>query len=313
MKPFVSLAIALFVAGSVLAEAHAAVLRPNVTVKADVVRLGDLFADAGERSETVVAAAPAPGASVVFNASKLQSIAKRSGLGWRPQSRYQHAVVARAGRLISAQDIEKRIRRAMAEAGLPADRRIALSKPDMTLHVAAEENRDIRIVNPRYNLQGRQFAAIVEVPRGAAGTERVQVTGSIYEELEVPVLARRVHRGETIRSSDLEFVKMRRDTVAANAIVEAEAIVGRTPRRLLSLGKPLRVSDLQMPFLVERGKLVTLVLRNPRMLITAQGRVMENGAEGDVVRVVNTRSRTTIQGIVVGPNRVMVQFPGNVQ
>ena len=45
MKCLTSLAIPLFVTSSVLADARAAVLRPNVTVNADVVRLSDLFDD----------------------------------------------------------------------------------------------------------------------------------------------------------------------------------------------------------------------------------------------------------------------------
>lgn len=313
MKSIVSLAIALFVTGSVFAETHAAVLRPNVIVESEVVRLGDLFADVGERSDSVVAAAPAPGARAVFNAGKLQSIARRSGLSWRPQSRYQHAVVVRAGRVIPAQEIEKRIREAMARAGLPQDRQIALSSPDMALHVAPDEEREIRVVDARYNLPGKHFSAIVEVPRGAAGTDRIQVTGNIYEELRVPVLARQVQRGDTIQSSDLDFVRMRRDAVDRNSVIEADGIVGKTPRRLLAVGKPLRATDLQMPFLVEKGKLVTLVVQNRKMLITAQGRAVENGADGDVIRIVNTRSRSTIQGVVVGPNRVKVQLPGTTR
>jgi flagella basal body P-ring formation protein FlgA len=311
MNAIASLAIALFVAGSVLADARAAVLRPNITVESDVVRLGDLFADVGERSDAVVAPAPAPGGKVVFNAARLQSIARSSGLSWRPQSRYQHAVVVRSGRLVSALDIEYRIRTAMVKAGLPSDRQIALSKPDMTFHVAPDEDRDIRIVNARYNLSGNQFSAIVEVPRGSAGTERIQVTGSVYEELEVPVLARRVQRGETIQRGDLDFIKMRRDAVARNAVIDVAGIVGKEPRRLLTVGQPLRAVDLQMPLLVEKENLVTLVLQNRNMLITAQGRAMESGAKGDVIRVVNTRSRATVQGVVVGPNRVTIQFPGS--
>lgn len=310
MKSIVTLTIALFVTGSVLADTQAAVLRPNVTVEADVVRLGDLFADVGERRDVVVAAAPAPGAKAVFNAGKLQAIARRSGLSWRPQSRYQSAVVVRAGRVIPAHEIERRIGAALERAGLPRDQRIALGSPDMTLHVAPDEEREIRVVNARYNLGGRQFSAVVEVPRGSTGPERIQVTGSLYEVVEIPVLARQVQRGETIQPRDLELVTMRRDAVDRNALIEADSIVGKTPKRLLAIGKPVRAGDLEMPLLVEKGNLVTVVAENRNMLITAQGRAVEDGAEGDVIRIVNTRSRSTIQGRVVGPNRVRVQFPG---
>lgn len=314
MKSVISIVTALFmVVGTTTEDANAAVLRPATTVNTDVVRLGDLFADAGEKRNDVVAAAPAPGAKTTYNARQLQSIARRSGLTWRPDSRYEKSVVSRAGRLISARDIEQKIRKSMLKAGLPPDRQIALSKADFTVHMAQGDNRDIRVTNSRFNVQGRQFSAILEVPRGKTTSKRVQVTGTLYEVLEVPVLGRRVSRGETIRIADLDFVKMRRDAVGPTAIIDKRRIVGRTPRRLLQTGKPLRTTDLRLPFLVAKGKLVMLTVRNKHMLITARGRALENGAKGDVVRVANTRSRSTVQGIVDGPNRVIIDFPGAQQ
>ena len=309
MKSIACIATALFMIAGTTEDAAAAVLRTAVTVNADVVRLGDLFADAGKKHNEVVAVAPAPGAKATFNASQLQSIAKRSGLTWRPDSRYENTVVRRAGRLISAGDIEKLVRKSLLKAGLPGDRQVALSKADFTVHMAQGDNRGIRVTNPRFNIQGRQFSAILEVPHGKNTPKRVQVTGQLFEVLDVPVLGRRVSRGETIRVSDIDMIKMRRNAVGPNAIIDKRRIVGRTPRRLLHTGKPLQATDLRLPFLVAKGKLVTLTVRNKHMYITARGRALENGAKGDVVRVSNTRSRNTIQGVVDGPNRVTIHHP----
>ena len=126
--------------------------------------------------------------------------------------------------------------------------------------------------------------------------------------MEVPVLARSIQRGETIRISDLEFIKQRRQTIGRNTITDTSRIVGKTPRRYLQTGKPIRMADLRMPILVARGKLVTLTLKNQHMLITAQVKALENGAIGDVIRVTNTRSRQTVQGVVIGPSQVAMQL-----
>lgn len=310
MKSIICMVTALFIVGTTVDGASASALRTAVTVNADVIRLGDLFVDAGEKRNVVVASAPAPGAKATFSARQLQSIARRSGLSWRPNSRYENAVVRRAGRLISARDIEQTIRKSMLKAGLPADRQVALSKADFKIHMAAGDHREIRVTNPRFNVQGRQFSAILEVPNGTATPKRVQVTGNLYEMLEVPVLARRVPRGETIGIGDLEFVKLRRDAVGRNAVIDKRRIIGRTPRRVLQTGKPIHTNDLRLPYLVSKGKLVMLTVRNKHMLITARGKALENGAKGDVVRITNTRSHSTVQGIVAGPNRVIIDFPG---
>ena len=214
----------------------------------------------------------------------------------------------RTGRLVSSGDIRKLILASLIKTGMPADHQIALSKNNLTLHIAAEDNREIRVAQTRYNPQGKQFSAIVEVPSGGSSHRRIQVTGSVYEVVNVPVLARSLQRGETIRARDLDFVKQRRKSIGRNTIIDISRIVGKTPRRYLQTGKPLRMADLRMPILVVKGKLVTLTLKNQHIQITAQGRALEDGAKGDVVRVANTRSRQTVQGVVVGPNLVAMQL-----
>ena len=313
MKLAANIAIALFILGAGINDVTAAVLRSAITVDADVVRLGDLFADSGKNQNSVVAAAPSPGAKAIFNAALLQSIARRAGLAWRPQSRHQNAVVTRTGRLVSSDDIKNLIQESLIKMGMPADNQIALSKNNLTLHIAAEDNREIRVAQTRYNPQGKQFSAIVEVPTDRSSHNRIQVTGSVYEVISVPVLARSVKRGETIRERDLDFVKKRRKTVGRNIIIEISQIVGKTPIRYLQTGKPFRTADLRMPLLVTKGKLVTIMLKNQHMQITAQGRALEDGAKGDVIRVSNTRSRQPVQGVVIGPNRVIIQLSSAIQ
>jgi flagella basal body P-ring formation protein FlgA len=49
------------------------------------------------------------------------------------------------------------------------------------------------------------------------------------------------------------------------------------------------------------------------MRLTAQGRALQDGAKGEVVRVVNTKSNTTVSGVVVADGKVTVQADGRPQ
>ena len=120
MKLAANIVVALFLVTTAINDASAAVLRQAVTVDSDVVRLGDLFADSGDKRHSIVAAAPSPGANTIYHAARLQSIARRAGLSWRPQNRHQKVVVARAGRLISADEIRKLVFGALMKKGMPA-------------------------------------------------------------------------------------------------------------------------------------------------------------------------------------------------
>jgi flagella basal body P-ring formation protein FlgA len=68
----------------------------------------------------------------------------------------------------------------------------------------------------------------------------------------------------------------------------------------------LRNSDLVKPDMVTRNESVTLVYEVPGIVLSARGKAMESGREGDTVNVMNVQTKRTIQGTVTGPGRVTV-------
>ena len=69
---------------------------------------------------------------------------------------------------------------------------------------------------------------------------------------------------------------------------------------------PLRPEDLGAPALVERNQIVSLVYRSGGLVILADGRALARGAEGDVIRVMNLASKTTVSGRVGPDGRILV-------
>ena len=72
---------------------------------------------------------------------------------------------------------------------------------------------------------------------------------------------------------------------------------------------PLRAGDFRKPIVVTKNSLVTMVVQTPYMLLTAQGRAIQDGAMGDAIRVMNTFSKVTVDAVVEGPSRVLVKTP----
>ena len=50
----------------------------------------------------------------------------------------------------------------------------------------------------------------------------------------------------------------------------------------------------------------------PKMILTAQGKALDNGADGDTVRITNTQSKKVIEAEVTGMGRVAVLPTGFV-
>jgi len=82
---------------------------------------------------------------------------------------------------------------------------------------------------------------------------------------------------------------------------------GLALRHQVRAGQPLRAADLMRPEIVQRNETVTLIYEAPGLTLTMPGKALDPGAQGDVVSVLNSQSRRTVQGTVAGPARVVVR------
>ncbi len=289
-------------------------LRAAVTVGDNLVRLGDLFVGAGGKAEVGVARAPAPGGRVVFNARLLYRIAQAHGLDWRPMSIHDHVVVERESIVIDGEEIERQILAALVDKGVDPERvAIELANPGLRLHLAADANPTVAVDVVAYDPRSGRFTAAVVAPSDDPAAQPVGVSGRLHDVTDVPILADRVMRGEVIGADDVQWLRLRTDRLPGNTVLDANGLIGQTPKRTLRPGEPVRASEVQRPVVVPKGGLVTLVLTTSGMQLTARGRALEDGSEGDSIRVANVQSHTLVEGIVSGAGQVTIPLLGSTQ
>lgn len=288
----------------------AAALRPNVVVDADVVKLGDLFDDIGDKASVAVARAPAPGKRVVVDMEWLARVARANGLDWRPASAFEQAVVERSGVTIQQDQIATEVRNALIDQGVPANSDIELNNRGVQITVPLAVSTDVGIRDLVVDARHKSFSATVEVPANTPGAQRVRLTGRFFSTLDIPVLAHAIPHGDIISAHDLTWSKVREDVVRRDAITDADQIIGLTPRQALRPGQMISAADLERPQAVGKGAMVTMTLKVGGMTLTSQGRAIEPGSLGDTIRVVNTRSNITVEAKVDGPNMVSVTPAG---
>jgi flagella basal body P-ring formation protein FlgA len=144
------------------------------------------------------------------------------------------------------------------------------------------------------------------VPASGPAAAQTAVSGRLLDLVEVPVLAGRILPGQVIKAQDIAWAAMRADRLAGTALLDPSQIVGKTPRRPLRAGEPLRGNDLEAALTIRKGSLVTMILQSPKMVLTASGRALEDGAEGQLIAVANTKSDRIVQGVVQDANTVTV-------
>lgn len=84
------------------------------------------------------------------------------------------------------------------------------------------------------------------------------------------------------------------DLVIPGALTDPAAVIGMETRVALYPGRPILVSDIGLPAIVERNALVRLIYASTGLHIATEGRALDRAGPGDVIRVMNLSSRTTV-------------------
>jgi flagella basal body P-ring formation protein FlgA len=281
-------------------------LRPSAVVEGTMIRLGDIFADAGARANDVVAPAPPPGSRTIFNAAWLAATAREHLLDWEPASRFDQAVIERATRSIGADAIIARLRAEIGERRPGEDIEIELDDRAWHLLVPAEAADAIAVDELSIDPRGFRFSALVTAAAGSAEAAPKRVAGRLIRMITLPVLDHAMMPGDTIGPHDIATARLAADRVAADALADARELLGKTPRRPLRAQEPLRLGDVQAPLLLHKGDIVTIILETPTMRLTAEGRALEDGAMGAPVHVANTKSGRVIDARVTGDGVVAI-------
>jgi flagella basal body P-ring formation protein FlgA len=283
-------------------------LRAAAVVEDAVVRLSDLFDGIADPAlaEIPVARAPEPGVAIEIGARWLYAVAQAHALPWQPRSRYERITLRRASQDVAADEIEAALREALADQGVDGEVQLVLDNPDLSLRLPSNSGGGLRIVRLTLDPSSGRFLAQAVAPAAGEPQARLAITGRALALTEVPVLRTGLKPGEIIRERDIEWVSVQANRLTRTTVVDSASLIGMTPRRAIRAQDVIRSTDLQTPVMVAKNSLVTIRLQTDRLQLTVQGRALEAGAEGDVVRVMNTKSNNVVSAVVVDNGAVVV-------
>jgi flagella basal body P-ring formation protein FlgA len=181
-----------------------------------------------------------------------------------------------------------------------------LDNPGLRLHLPVDAEPTLGFSGLSYDPASGRFTARLVAPADAPPLAAATVTGRAVHMTEVPVLRRRGVPGEVITQADIDWLRVGARRLPGNVVVDSASLIGKSPRRAIRPGQPVRATDLREPVLVPKNSLIVLRLETDRMVLTAQGRALEDGASGQVIRVMNTKSNAIINGVVAESGTVRV-------
>lgn len=97
------------------------------------------------------------------------------------------------------------------------------------------------------------------------------------------------------------------DADIPGALTDPDLAIGQEARVTIYAGRPISADDLWAAALVERNQIVALVFRSSGLSILTEGRALSRGGVGDVIKVMNLSSRTTVNGTIETDGSVSVR------
>jgi flagella basal body P-ring formation protein FlgA len=283
-------------------------LKREVVVSGDLVRIGDLIADAGAVAGIAIFRAPDIGETGNVPAYRVLDAARAHGLAVVDTQGSAEVVVTRAGRILAARDIEAAIVRVVAaRAGIADPRNLAVTFDREPRPIRLEAAADLRPSYTYYSARSGRFDIVFELPGDAAQHATQRLSGYAIETLPVAVLVRPLARGEIVKTADVAIERRPKAEFHDSVAAAGSEAIGLAVRHAVRAGQPLRVTDTMKPEIVQRNEAVTLVYEVPGLTLTVRGKAADSGAEGEVINVLNIQSKRIVQGTVVGPARVVVR------
>jgi flagella basal body P-ring formation protein FlgA len=310
------LATALLAVSAALALAQtrddviaAPVLRANVTVTSDLVRIGDVIDNAGSSAQIAIYRAPDLGTTGSLSTAQVLSALRAHQVIGVVTGDISAISVTRLARTLEGKDIELAVARALEHRsglGDAANLNLTFEREIGDIRLEASNTGAINPVSVRYDPRNNRFDVSFEIANdNAAAPTRLRFTGTAIETVEAAVLARTIERNEVIKSSDV-VIERRPKAEVGTDIAARDRALGMQARRQLRAGQAIKTADLAKLDLVQREQNVTLIYESTGLYLTIRGKALEGGTEGDVINVLNLQSRRTVSGIVTGRGQVSV-------
>lgn len=287
---------------------HPVILKPATELTKNSIRLSDVFDGVPAEIDRDIALSPKAGQSVTYDIRVLNHLAKKYRLDWDAKSYTDHALLTRAAHILTIDDLRPKITSKINSSVIDENARYDIMFDNRTFSLAlpADHVPEYKIINFNYDENARRFKGTL-IAKAQNEAISQPITGRIMVQKKVPVLTAPLKVGDIIGHRDLELVWKNENKISKDSLISLHDIVGLEVRQGMTTGNMVRLRDVSSPRLVQRGTLVTMKIQTPAMLITAQGRALQDGTKGDSVRVKNLQSNRIIEGIVGADGAVQIQ------
>lgn len=218
----------------------------------------------------------------------------------------QEAAPALASYTLSDTDAAEAVQEALIEKGAGERvQAIPMGFRERTLY-SSDKPLSIEVKGLQYDASTYRWTANLLFTSGGEVLSAMPASGRYQEMTLLPVLKRPMKYGETVAESDIDYREFPAMRMRADIVSEPKDMVGLSPRRLVSPGRPVRTLELATPAVMKKSAMVQMTYRTPAMEIAVAGQALDAGAKGDVITVRNLTSKQVVRAVILDEKTVNV-------
>lgn len=141
----------------------------------------------------------------------------------------------------------------------------------------------------------KSFAANVTPEEG---DYNIEITGNFSALEKLPVLSSNIRKGDVITQNDIELKLVNAKQIRATTIYNITQIIGKQATRNLSKGNLLNFTSVTDPVVIKKSKAVNAIYRIKNLEVRTVAISLQDGKEGDIIRLKNHESGKIFQAIV---------------
>ena len=228
-------------------------LRANVTVTSDVVRIGDLIDNAGSAAQIAIYRAPDLGTTGSLPIAQVLTALRAHQVIGVDTGDIKEVTVTRLARTVESQGdraARSRARSSIAAAlAMPPISAVTFDRDVQDMRLDASNTGALQPVATRYEPRNGRFDVTFEIANDdRPAPTKLRFTGTAIETVEVAVLTRNVDRADLLKSSDVVVERRPKAEVGGDAAARDQrarhadappdarrpAAAGRRPRQARS-------------------------------------------------------------------------------
>jgi flagella basal body P-ring formation protein FlgA len=155
----------------------------------------------------------------------------------------------------------------------------------------------------------RWNASVMAVSETSEVISALPVNGRFEEVADVVVLKKQIRAGEVIGEDDIEIRRFPVARTRAETVTNPKEIIGQSPKRTISAGRPIRIHEIAGPTLVQKNGIVQVRYNAAGIEITTAGQAMESGSKGELIAIKNLSSKKVIHAVIDSESTVSIPTP----